>query len=164
MKSTLLLIAALALLTPQLGQERLQSLTGAEVPLADLRGRVVVLAFGGKSIPLFARELASLQRLATRYESRRVAVYWVSIDSNQPDGRNYASNAQLQAFLRQSNLKIEVLRDPEMEVYKSFGLDAVPTIVLIDRSGKIVRRYVGIGTDQGEVHAELIEEIEKLIN
>jgi len=40
----------------------------------------------------------------------------------------------------------------------------VPTIVLIDRSGKIVRRYVGIGTDQGEVHAELIEEIEKLIN
>jgi len=27
-----------------------------------------------------------------------------------------------------------------------------------------VRRYVGIGTDQGEVHAEMIEEIEKLIN
>ena len=163
MKAHLLLIAALLLLSVWSGQEQLQTLTGSTVSLAELRGKVVVLAFGGRSIPLFARELTSLQRLATRYESRRVAVYWVSIDSADPANRNYATNGQLQNFLKQSDLKIEVLRDPERAVYKTFGLEAVPTIILIDQSGKMVRRYVGIGTDQGEVHAELIEEIEKLI-
>jgi peroxiredoxin len=163
MKSTILLIATLLLVALRGWQEPLHTLSGAPVSLTELRGRVVVLAFGGSSIPLFSRELASLQRLATRYESRRVAVYWVSIDSDQPGHRQYASNAQLQSFLKRSNLRLEVLRDPEMAAYRSFGLEAVPTIVLLDQSGRLVRRYVGIGTDQGEVHAELIEEIEKLI-
>ena len=163
MKSTLLLIAVLLLASVQGWQVPLQSLSGSPVTLANLRGKIVVLAFGGTSIPLFARQLTSLQRVATRYESRRVAVYWVSIDSDEPGSRNYASNAQLQSFLNKSDLRIEVLRDPEMTVYKSFELEAVPTIILIDQSGKVVRRYVGIGTDQGEINAELIEEIEKLM-
>ena len=163
MKPTILLLAALLLVTSGGWQEPLQTLSGPPVALSNLRGKVVVLAFGSSSIPLFSRELASLQRVAARYESRRVAVYWVSLDDDQPGKRNYASNAQLQTFLQQSNLKIEVLRDPRMALFRSFNLEAVPTIVLLDQSGRLVRRYVGIGTDQGEIHAELIEEIERLI-
>ena len=65
-------------------KEPLQSPNGSPVSIANLEGKVVVLAFGGTWVPLFARELLSLQRLANRYESRQVAIYWVSIDSDKP--------------------------------------------------------------------------------
>ena len=144
-------------------KEPLQSPNGSPVSIANLEGKVVVLAFGGTWVPLFARELLSLQRLANRYESRQVAIYWVSIDSDKPATRNYASNDELLAFLKRSNLKMSVLRDPGMELYHSFDLNAVPTVVILDQKGRLVRRYVGIGTEQGEVYAEIIEQIERLI-
>lgn len=147
----------------QVPQDQLRPLSGPPVSLKELQGKVVVLAFGGTWVPLFGRELGSLQRLATRYESRQVAVYWVSIDSDRPGTRNHASDEQLQAFLKRSNLRLPVLRDPEMATYRAFELTAVPTIVLLDQRGQVVRKYIGIDTEQGEVYTALIAEIERLI-
>lgn len=142
----------------------LAALSGPPVSLKSLEGRVVVLAFGGTWTPLFARELASLQRLANRYEMREVSVFWISIDSDRPGTRNYASDQELQGFLKRSNLRLPVLRDPEMATYRSFDLAAVPTIVLLDQEGRVVRKYVGMGTEQGEVYAGIIAEIERLLH
>lgn len=166
MRLPLFLILCLLLLLPAGGHGQeplLRPLTGPPVSLRDLQGKVVVLAFGGTWVPFFSRELTSLQRLANRYESRRVALYWVCTDSDRPGTRNYSSNEDIQQFLRRSNLKVEVLRDPEMAGYRSFGLEAVPTVVLIDQRGNVVRKYIGIETDQGEVYSEIIAEIERLI-
>lgn len=166
MRSHLFLILCLSLLLPanRVGQETtLRPLAGPPVSLRDLRGKVVVLAFGGTWVPFFSRELTSLQRLANRYESRQVALYWVCTDSDRPGTRNYSTNEQIQEFLRRSNLKVEVLRDPEMASYRSFGLEAVPTVVLIDQRGNVIQKYIGIETEQGEVFAEIIAQIERLI-
>ncbi len=147
----------------QVPQDKLRPLSGPPLSLQELQGKVVVLAFGGTWVPLFGRELGSLQRLATRYESRQVAFYWVSIDSDRPGARNHASDEQLQAFLKKSNLRLPVLRDPEMATYRAFELAEVPTIVLLDQRGRVVQKYIGIGTEQGEVYTALIAEIERLI-
>jgi len=166
MRYPLLIAIILCLIPPSShgGQDQvLRPLAGPPVRLGDLRGRVAVLAFAGTSVPFLARELTSLQRLAGRYESRQVAFYWVCIDSDRPGTKSYSSNEQIQSFLRSSNLRLEVLRDPEMASYRHFGLEAVPTVVLIDRTGRVVRKYVGIETDQGEVYSDIIAEIEQLI-
>lgn len=159
------LVIVLTFGSPAAGQtkEPLQSPNGPPVSLADLDGKVVVLAFGGTWVPLFQRELLSLQRLANRYESRQVSIHWVSIDSDKPGTRNYASNEDLLSFLKKSNLKMSVLRDPGMALYRSFDLNAVPTVVILDQKGRLVHRYVGIGTEQGEIYSEIIEQIERLI-
>ena len=141
----------------------LRSVDGREVRLADLKGKVVVMSFGGNWVPLASKELPALQKIADRYSSRGVQVYWVSINSAKQGARNYASDPDLQAFAQKHNLKVTVLRDPDQTAYKAFGLDAVPTVVLIDRQGNVAHKQVGFGTDQGETYGELIRVIEQLL-
>jgi len=40
-------------------------------------------------VPLASKELPALQKIADRYSSRGVQVYWVSINSSKPGARNY---------------------------------------------------------------------------
>src|SRR5262245_7022200 len=139
------------------------SVDGREVSLADQKGKVVVMSFGGTWVPLVSKELPALQKIADRYSSRGVQVYWVSINSSKPGARNYASDADLQSFAQKHNIRIPTLRDPDQTVYKSFGLDAVPTVVIIDQQGNIAHKHVGFGADQGEAYGELIRVIERLL-
>jgi peroxiredoxin len=139
------------------------SLDGQEVRLADQKGKVVVMSFGGTWVPLTSKELPALQKLADRYSSRAVQIYWVSINSSKPGARNYMSDADLQAFAQKHNLRITTLRDPDQTAYKSFGLDAVPTVVIIDQQGNLAQKHVGFGADQGEAYNELIRVIERLL-
>src|SRR5215813_2628304 len=110
----------------------LQTADGNTVNLADLKGKVVVMSFGGTWVPLASKELPALQKLADRYAPRGVQVYWVSINSAKPGTRNNASDADLQAFAQKNGLRVPVLRDPEQKLYKEFGVDALPTVVILD--------------------------------
>ncbi len=141
----------------------LRSIDGREVRLADQKGKIVVMSFGGTWVPLASKELPALQKIADRFSSRGVQVYWVSINSSKPGARNYASDADLQAFAQKHNLKVTALRDPDQTLYKSFGLDAVPTVVIIDQQGAVAHKHVGFGADQGEAYGELIRVIERLL-
>lgn len=147
----------------QSNSEVLLTLDGQRFPLRELRGRFALLSFGGTWVPLIARELAALQRIADRYAAREVEVFWVSIDSDRPGSRNYASGDDLRSFLRRANLDLKVLRDPAMAVYRGFSLDAVPTTILLDRNGSVVRRFVGIGTEPGELYGEIVETLERVL-
>src|SRR5262245_3262454 len=163
---TLTLLALCPVSSGTLAQSRsatFHSLDGQEVRLADQKGKVVVMSFGGTWVPLTSKELLALQKLADRYSSRAVQFYWVSINSSKPGARNYISDADLQAFAQKHNLRITTLRDPDQMVYKSFGLDAVPTVVIIDQQGNIAHKHVGFGADQGEAYGELIRVIERLL-
>ncbi len=141
----------------------LRSVDGGEVRLADSKGKVVVMSFGGTWVPLASKELPALQKIADRVSGRAVQVYWVSINSSKPGARNYASDADLQAFAQKHNLRAPVLRDPEQAAYKALGLDAVPTVVILDQQGNVVHKQVGFGTDQGEAYGEIIRVIERLL-
>ena len=143
-------------------EEPLRTLDGKPVPLAELRGKVVVLSFGGTWVPHLTRELAALQRVASRYDSREVAVFWVSINSDQPGARHAASNEELREWMRRESVRLMVLRDPKMASYRAFELAAIPTIVILDREGKVAHRLVGIGSEPGELFNDLVREIERL--
>ena len=161
---TLLTLSPVSSLTSaQSRSATFHSLDGREVRLADQKGKVVVMSFGGTWVPLSSKELPALQKIADRYSSRGVQVYWVSINSSKPGARNYASDADLQTFTQKHNLKITTLRDPDQTVYKSFGPDAVPTVVIIDQQGNLAHKHVGFGADQGEAYGELIRVIERLL-
>ncbi|MGH9840916.1 MAG: peroxiredoxin family protein [Blastocatellia bacterium] len=141
----------------------LQTTDGKAVSLADLKGKVLVLSFGGTWVPLTSRELPALQKLADRVGSRGAQVYWVSINSAQPGARNYAADADLQAFAQKNGLRLPVLRDPEQKLYKQLALDGLPTLVILDQQGKVVRKHVGFGTEAGEAYNALTREIEQLL-
>ena len=144
-------------------QGTLRSTDGRTVNLADAKGKIVVLSFGGTWLPMASKELPALQKLADRYATRGVQVYWVSLNSDKQGARNYAADADLQAFAQKNNVRLTILRDPDQQAYKGFGLDAVPTIVILNRDGKLIHKHVGFGTDQGEGYGEVIRELDQLL-
>jgi peroxiredoxin len=156
--ATLFLISSAAL-----AQGSLRSADGRTVNLADAKGKIVVLAFGGTWLPMASKELPALQKLADRSATRGVQIYWVSINSDKSGARNYASDADLQAFAQKNNVRLTILRDPDQQAYKGYGLEAVPTIVILNRDGKLVHKHVGFGTEQNEGYTEVIRELDQLL-
>ncbi len=162
-----LAVATLALITAsamaqQAPQISLRSTDGRTVNLADSKNKIVVLSFGGTWVPLAAKELPALQKQADRYAPRGVQFFWVSINSDKAGTRTSATDSDLTAFAQKNNLKLTVLRDPEQQAYKAFGLDALPTVVIIS-DGKIVLKHVGFGTEQGEGYAEIAKVLDQLL-
>lgn len=146
----------------QAPQFSLRSTEGRTVNSSELRGKIVVLSFGSTMVPLTAKELVALQKQADRYSPRGVQFFWVSVNSDKSGARAYASDADLQAFAQKVNLRIPVLRDPEQQTYKAFGLDGLPTVVII-HDGKIALKHVGFGTDQGEGYSEIAKVLDQLL-
>lgn len=163
MLAVAVLLMAASAAWAQAPSSSLRSVDGSAVDRGAWQGKVVVLSFGGTWLPLAAKEQQALQKLADRFAERGVQVYWVSINPNKPGARNYASDQDLQAFAQKNGLRVGVLRDSEQTVYREFALDAVPTLIILDPQGKVVRKHVGFGTDQGEAYGEIVRELDRLL-
>jgi peroxiredoxin len=132
----------------QTNQISLQSVDGKRVSLDDHSGQIVVLVFNATWVPITDKSISALQRIANLYEGRGVVFYWVSINSDRNGDKSYISDANLRAFARESGLHLTVLRDPERSAFRAFGLDALPSIVIIDRTGKVFKKHVGFDPDR----------------
>jgi peroxiredoxin len=53
----------------------------------------------------------------------------------------------VEVFLERQSIECPVLLDEESEVAKQFGINALPTTVLLDNSGKIIHTHVGLIAD-----------------
>jgi peroxiredoxin len=144
-------------------QVALQGTDGKTVTSAELKGKVTVLSFGATWVPLAAKELPALQKLADRYAPRGVQVYWVSVNSAKTGAKNFVTDADLDAFATKRGLKAKVLRDPEQAAYRSYAVDALPTIVILDKDGNVFRKLVGFDPDQGEAYAAVMKELDALL-
>lgn len=136
---------------------------GSSLGTAELRGKVTVLSFGATWVPLAAKELPALQKLADRYAARGVQVYWVSVNSAKPGAKNFMADADLAAFAQQRGLRVKTLRDPEQAAYRAYGVDALPTIVILNKDGNVVRKLVGFDPDQSEAYGPVMKELEQLL-
>ena len=163
MKSGLVLTMWLTLLGAAYAQQvTLQGTDGKSMTTADLKDKVTVLSFGATWVPLAAKELPALQKLADRYAARGVQVYWVSVNSAKTGAKNFATDAELEAFATKRGLKARVLRDPEQAAYRTYGVDALPTIVIL-KNGEVARKVVGFDPDQGEAYAAVMKELDALL-
>ncbi|HET9479659.1 MAG TPA: TlpA disulfide reductase family protein [Pyrinomonadaceae bacterium] len=141
----------------------LRSVDGQTVTSGSLRGEVVVLAFGASWLPLSRTQLQGVRKFADEYSGRGVAVYWVSTESENTKSKNYASDEQLRAFAQKYGLKVTVLRDPDGVVSKKFGVDQLPSIVIIDKEGNISGPPIGGLDPQGNLAGQLASRLDKLL-
>lgn len=153
---------SMSALAQQVPQISLRSTGGSTVNLADLKGKAVVLSFGGTWVPLTAKELPALQKQADRYTPRGVQFFWVSVNSDKPGTRTSATDADLNAFVQKNNVRLTVLRDPDQQAYKALGLDGLPAVVIIS-NGKVALKHVGFGTEQNEGYSEIAKTLDQLL-
>ena len=121
--------------------ETLRLAGGDPFKLASLKGKPLVLIFFLHTCPHCHAALQFLQKqLAAMPEDKRPALVAISI-------ANSAGDAAVRAALREQNIELDdltILADPSSSVANEYGVFAgVPVIYLIDRSGRITRRFQG---------------------
>lgn len=105
---------------------------GKTVTVSGLRGKVVVLLFGGIQDPQCRDEIKALDSLAERYQSKDVNIYWVSVNSP-----GEASNEQLKTACGPAS-SVVLLRDNNQAAFKRYsGKQAqLPTIIVLNQQGQ----------------------------
>jgi thiol-disulfide isomerase/thioredoxin len=113
---------------------------GSPVKLAGLRGRVVLLNFGTFGSVHCQQVLADLNYLAMKY---RDALVIINVNSPRFPAEMRRSHVQ-QSILRH-HVSYPVLHDPELKLWKTYGIKVWPTQVLIDHDGFILGGMSGAG-------------------
>ena len=123
----------------------LRAIDGEPVTSQSLRGEVAVLAFGTAWLPLTRNQLESVKKLADQYAGRGVAVYWVSVDSDNPKSKNYVPDDQLRELARK--YKVTILRDAEGALSRKIGVDQIPSVVILNKQGNVASSLNGMALD-----------------
>ncbi|HEX6938732.1 MAG TPA: TlpA disulfide reductase family protein [Longimicrobiales bacterium] len=120
------------------------TLAGDTLSLASLRGNIVLLNVWATWCAPCRREMPALERLYRALRDRGLRIVAVSVDA-APGGVDALGNpgGDVRAMVRDLGLSFTVLLDPRAEVRRRFGVNALPTTFLIDRSGRIVERVLG---------------------
>jgi peroxiredoxin len=110
----------------------LRSVEGANERLSEHRGEVVALIFWASWCGECRRELERFERLRATYAPAGLVVLSVSLDEEQ---------SLAAAIAAASGIGYPVLLDANKKVSRSYRVDRLPSILLIDRTGVIRARY-----------------------
>ena len=104
----------------------------SSIHLANYRGKVVLLNFWASWCQPCILELPSL--LQFHHEHPEVTILAVSIDVDEDAYKR---------FLVARHVDLLTVRDPEMTAANKFGTEQWPETYIIDREGRIRRRFIG---------------------
>jgi peroxiredoxin len=124
---------------------RFTTLSGQSLSTADLRGKVVLVNFWATSCVACVEEMPKMEAAWRRFSPRGYEMVAVAMSYDHP---NLVAD-----FAQKRALPFTVALDADGAAARSFGnVNATPTTFLIDRRGRIVKRYLG-EPDWGEFYA-----------
>jgi len=116
---------------------------GEKVQLSQLSGKAVVLSFWASWCGPCRAEAPSVDRLSRRLEDKGVKVLGINT-SDDPD--------KAIAFARQKGLSFPIVSDEDGKVSQAFGVSSLPTIVVVDKNGKVMAVRSGV-TDESSLES-----------
>jgi predicted CXXCH cytochrome family protein len=131
-------------------------LTGAALNLEESLGkRVILLDFGSIYCSSCMVTVPNLIRLRKKYPAEDLAIFNLYLDIYNPQ--------RVVKFFRgfAKDIRLDLLIDDKLAISRAYGVDTLPTTILIDRAGTIRRRIVGY-TEADEKEIDVV--IDKLLN
>ncbi len=118
----------------------LKDLAGASVKLSGLKGQVVVLDFWATWCPPCRVELPHIEALHGEYAGKNVRVIAVNCEGAD-DVESWEK--LVKSFVTRNKFTFTVVNDFQLALNESYQITALPTVVVIDKTGTI--RYVNRG-------------------
>lgn len=116
----------------------LKSRSGKNIKLSELRGDVVMLNFWASWCGPCRKEMPLLEKIHKKYKRLGFTLLGVNVEENSSAAKNY---------LKDVKVTFPVLFDTTNKTSKLFDVSAMPTTILIDRSGN--KRYLHKGYKPG---------------
>lgn len=108
--------------------------------MAQLRGKVCAVAFINAGSAWSQQRLGDLAHLRARHGGRlNVVAVHVPRFEHERDARRVAKR------LSRQKLDFPIAHDPDWTLWQQYGVEAWPTVVLLDGEGRIHQRWVGDG-------------------
>lgn len=115
--------------------------TGKQISPRDFGGKVLVLNFWASWCGPCVQEAPSLSEFQKMLAGSGVVVLGVSVDSNEKLYEN---------FVKRFQLPFPTARDPKEDISSLYGTAKFPESYIIDRNGKVVRKYAGLPDRNGQ--------------
>ncbi|MBI3562782.1 MAG: TlpA family protein disulfide reductase [Gammaproteobacteria bacterium] len=130
----------------------LPNIDGKNIRLKELRGQVVLINYWASWCGPCRQEMPLLNDIYKKYNKLGFVILGVNVeqDSNKAKG-----------YLRDVPVSFPILYDMQNQLSKLYNINAMPTTVIVDRSGMI--RYVHEGYKPGyeETYKKQIKELVK---
>jgi len=123
---------------------------GDRVTLSSLRGRVVMLDFWASWCPPCRESIPILGRVAGRHP--QLAAYAINVEADQSAARVLAAHRALEVAM-------PTLFDAQLDAQTAFGVESLPTLVIVDRAGVV--RHVHSGVPDESQLDRWIEELSR---
>ena len=112
-----------------------KTLSGDEITLRSLAGKVVVMDFWATWCPPCRASVPELKALTQKYPRDKLVVISVSADSDEQAWKR---------FIVQKNMDWAQYWDHDAHIRDEFGVHAFPTYLIIDPGGFVYERIVGL--------------------
>lgn len=110
------------------------ALDGAKVKLSSYKGKVVLLAFWASWCPRCLEELAFLKELYGAHKDK-LTVLAINQDTKN---LSEAHLAKLKTQVAEMGLDYPILIDLEFDAWLKYGINALPTSVIVNQEGKVM--------------------------
>jgi peroxiredoxin len=125
---------------------------GGKVQLSELKGEVVMINFWASWCGPCRQEMPLLEQIQEKYQPLGFTLLGVNVE---PD------SAEAERFLKNVQVSFPILFDRENSVSARFGVEAMPSSVLIDREGNVRHVHRGYKPGDEAVYADLIRGLVK---
>lgn len=142
-------IASLALL----GAPSVGATASPEAPplnLAQYRGRVVYLDFWASWCGPCKQSFPWMEAMKDAYAAKGLAIVAVDLDRHKSDANR---------FLSRFHAGFDVLYDPKGSLAERYKVNAMPTSLVIDRTGKLRFTHVGFTPADAEAYEHQVEQL-----
>ena len=112
----------------------LKDMNGNNVSLADFKSKIVFLNFWTTWCPTCRIEMPSMEKLHQKLKNKDFAMVTINLQE---------SASRVKGFFKGLKLSFTALLDTTGEVGASFGIRAIPTTYILDKTGRIIGQANG---------------------